>query len=362
MATNKKANSSKTRVGNSSLTKKSNLFTKRNGLIVAALAAIAGLAFVALSFAGGSNYKDFQYSYMPACGYTKANPDGGLVDDSGHKGPAGNNRCYSYSANAFVYRLYKGVLRRNPDPSGYAYWTQKLAGDQVGYEKVVRQFLSLNEAKTKLSTPELKDNTAFVNYIAEGFFGQVPPPSQGNEKFWISQLNKNKVTRAQLVARYAIQTQTIAYHESGMRTFLNSAPILQIVEYAKPGEFSKPSGTPTCKSTGYKIYTDTLYTARGKVNTTRYPGGEVLRYACLPENTQLYTYTSGPVVSPTLAAATTTGPKHAEVSAANLPKTLPTLKCPVGFGVKVVGGGKEFISSYTNALVKENYWVYCGKK
>jgi hypothetical protein len=74
MAVNKKApvrkqtTKSRSNVGGSSLGKKTTLFSKRNGLIVAGLAAIVGLVFVAFSFAG-VKYKT-PLSVKCAPGYT----------------------------------------------------------------------------------------------------------------------------------------------------------------------------------------------------------------------------------------------------------------------------------------------------
>lgn len=362
MPTNKKTNTAKARVGGSSLGKKSTLFTKRNGIIVAALAAIAGLAFVAFSFAGGSTYKDFQYSVNVACGVSKKQPatttdfvtgetipnPAATTNEQSTRGAAGNKRCISYSSEAFVYRLYKAVLGRNPDASGYAYWTQKLAGDQVGYEKVVATFLSVGQPKAKLASPELKENSAFVAYLTENFTGEILPVSQGKEKVFVDRLNSGKLTRAQVVARYAAMAKTIAYHEAGLQEFLKTAPKLNIVTYAKPGLYAKPTTTPTCAASDYKLFTDALFTARGRVNTSKYSGGEVSRYTCLPKTVKKLSVKPG-------------GYRFYTVAKADLAKTLPTIKCPEGYKVVKEGGG-DTIDQYTGAVAKSNYWAYCIKK
>lgn len=239
MPTNKKASTTKARVGGSALSKKTTLLTKRNGIIVAALAAVAGLAFVAFSFASGVSTKPYQYS-ANLCGLEKrtANPNG-LKQLS-----ASTKNCYNKSAEALVYRLYKGVLKRNPDAGGYAYWTQQLAGDRTSYSRVTSLFMGTSQTRTVSSN--LVKNEDFVKSISVNFTGRSELNSY--DKYWVGQLNNGKKSRTEVVTRYAIHKDSIAYQQSALLAYLETAPINKITYHARPGEFALPSSTPTCTS------------------------------------------------------------------------------------------------------------------
>lgn len=91
------SNKPKSRIGSSSLasSSKSTLFTKRNGLIVAALAAIVGLVFVAFSFAA---VPSASLTNLPKYGpvvwqYNNCRSDGSKIEEKHIQGNGYKYRC-----------------------------------------------------------------------------------------------------------------------------------------------------------------------------------------------------------------------------------------------------------------------------
>ncbi len=270
MAANKKApvrkqtTKSRSNVGGSSLGKKTTLFSKRNGLIVAGLAAIVGLVFVAFSFASGPSLGAYQYS-VNNCKTLRANGTTGKLLPQTES----TRNCINKSAEAAVYRMYIGVLGRTPDASGYQYWTQRLAGDKVASSAVVRSFLSSSQVKAKLTS--LKTNGQFVAYLASKFQGNDKLTSY--DKYWLKRLDAKKKTRSEVIRQYIFAKETVAYQQAGFDLFLEDAPRVNVVVYAKKGEYANPNTTPTCEA-GYTLITNKIK------ETSRYVGGAINSYGC----------------------------------------------------------------------------------
>lgn len=226
----------RTNVGGSSLSKKSHVFNKRTGFIVAGLAAVAGLAFVALSFASGPSVKQYQYS-ANQCGLVKKDTNQSLVTSPTDR----VQKCYNYSAEGFVFRLYKGVLGRNPDAGGYAYWTQQLAGDRTQQLSVVRTFMGVGQARGMSAN---LNNQAFVATLAKNFGGRTALVNY--DKYWLRQLDSKKMTRSQVVLRYTSHNSSIKYLQASLLAYFQTAPLNKIVSHARLGEFASPVSTPTC--------------------------------------------------------------------------------------------------------------------
>lgn len=186
----KKVNTrTKSRVGSSSLAKssKSSLFTKRNGLIVAALATVAGLALVAFSFA--STTPDGQYSYSTTCASTSADATTNTT------GTTDSTSCIAKSAEALAFRLYTGAkgVDAAPDAATYASLTQKLAGDRIQPNVLAKDLLS-----------PTGDNDAFIASLYKNILHRDPDPN--GKKYWqnkLSATNPKKWSRYRVLATFA---------------------------------------------------------------------------------------------------------------------------------------------------------------
>lgn len=201
----------KSRVGGSNLAKNSSspLFSKRNGLIAAGLAAIAGIVFVALSFAGGT--PDYQYSVSAKCA-----------------GQQASQSCKDKSAEAAVYRMYKGVLGWNPDSAGYQYWVQLYAGDRVPTTTVMNRFLAQSAPKAKLAP--LASDEQFVAYLQKNFTGKTTPVTASN--YWVKQLQQRKLTRNDVVRKFVFLSESIKYSQPGFNAYLASAAPVAVKQTA----------------------------------------------------------------------------------------------------------------------------------
>lgn len=205
---------STSRVGSSGLARssKSSLFTRRNGLIVAALAAVCGVVAVAFSFAGGT--PDYQYSLTTKCA-----------------GQQASQSCKDLSAEAMVYRLYKGIFNRPPAPSEYAYWTQKLAGDRQRSQDMATSLIPSNPALKAAS------NQQFVETIYTGVFGRAADPK--GPVTYVKRLNNKSLTRGQVLVDLVISKNAKVNNESAFNLYLASAAPVTIKENAKEDQLKR---------------------------------------------------------------------------------------------------------------------------
>ncbi len=202
----------KSRVGSTLLkssTKRASLFTKRNGIIAGVMAAIAGLAFVALSFAGGT--PDYQYSVSAKCA-----------------GQQATQSCKDKSAEAAVYRMYKGILGYTPDSAGYAFWTQLYAGDRTPTTTIVNRFLAQSAPKAKLGP--LTTNEQFVGYLQKNFTGKTAAATPSN--YWVKQLKDKKMTRNDVARKFIFVGESVKYHQAGLSAYLATAAPVAVKQTA----------------------------------------------------------------------------------------------------------------------------------
>ncbi len=222
---NPKSSRAKSRTGPLGLARNTRLtlFTKRYSLIAAGMAAIAGLAFVALSFAGGT--PDYQYSLSEKCVTTPpvavdpavgANPTPVSTTNT-------PQTCKDLSAEGMVYRLYRGLLGRNPDPAGYQYWTQKLAGDRINAGEVIRQ---MGGAKMITGTDDAFISALYTNMMAR-------PADARGKAYWLKNMkNKKKWSRQRVVLHFVSTREAKRKNQAGFNTFLASASPVKITQKA----------------------------------------------------------------------------------------------------------------------------------
>lgn len=99
-----------------------------------------------------------------------------------------------------VYRLYVGLLGREPLHSGLSYWMSALS-DGTTYDAAISQFITSEEFTTNFATdtPEAYVQTLYTNILGRA-------PSQGEETYWVGQLNSGAMTNAEL-AKFFIGSQ-----------------------------------------------------------------------------------------------------------------------------------------------------------
>ena len=91
----------------------------------------------------------------------------------------------------FVNYLYGNILSREPDPSGFEYWTKELSKNVDSAKKVVRFFFESEEFKSK----NLND-AEFISVLYRTIL-QREPDIEG-EKYWLSQLS-NGLDREEII-------------------------------------------------------------------------------------------------------------------------------------------------------------------
>ncbi len=103
-----------------------------------------------------------------------------------------------------VFRLYQGVLDRNPDAIGFDTWTSALAegGD---YQSVVSVFFNSTEFQNIYGGTS---NSEFVTLLFDNVLDRAPDPT--GLANWTGQLDSGALTRAEIVGRIA---QSIEFRE-----------------------------------------------------------------------------------------------------------------------------------------------------
>ena len=216
------------RVGGSSLARssKSSLFTKRNGLIAAALAAVAGLAFVAFSFASG--VPPYQYSYNDVCTpKATTNSTTTSTTQTDTQKQTDQQTCYNDSAQGMTYRLYTGLLGRNPDAGGYQYWTQQFAGERV---RPTQSLLVLNAVKAPA------DDKAFVAALYKNGLMRTEAniaKDKSGVDYWVKKLSgEKKWSRARVAVTILNSKEAKRANALRFNNFLATAPTVKVTQTA----------------------------------------------------------------------------------------------------------------------------------
>lgn len=183
MATTKPKTTTKRKATSVRVNKKKRGINKLQALAVAAVLAIVGVVVVVFSRADGT--PNYQYSWNKYC-----------VSAYGKTSAKEVQGCKNTSAEAMVYRLYRGLLDKEPELEDYKYWTQKLAGDRVK----VGELGLVTENVSKLGS-----DTAFVKALYKNMLYR-----DAKESELVSWRNKLKATgskkwsREKMVYAFAI--------------------------------------------------------------------------------------------------------------------------------------------------------------
>jgi hypothetical protein len=292
--------------GSATLVKKPNPFSARKGFLVAGALALVGLIVVAFSFA--STAKPYQYAAVQVCDL---------------KPSQAKSSCVDKSADAAVYRVYRGLLGRRPDVAGYAYWVQVLAGDRVAYERFIALFTAEPQVKAKLST--LVSDEDFVTYMYKNFQG-IDKAATSTDN-WVKRLKatgSTKISRNEVVRQFVFNEKTTKYFQSDFLLYMTDTRIIRptAIVYVAQGVYAEPvfkgdvreRGEELCgKSSG--INGQSLR-SEAIAETGRYKPRPIMRYACA----------SSKAVRPDSSVA---------AGAVALPNTTIDIKCPAGYGVEL---------------------------
>ena len=188
--------------------KKKRGISKVQALVLVVVLAAIGLVAVALTRASGT--PNYQYSWSKYC-----------VAAQGSSSASEVKKCKQTSAEAIVYRLYRGIYDRNPDDGGYKFWTQKFAGDRakVGTSALVAEGVA-----------KMGSDTAFVKAVYRNMLDREATDKE--MVAWRTKIKEKKLTREQMVVQFAVGSEAIRKNEARWTTFSASAPKVNVVQTA----------------------------------------------------------------------------------------------------------------------------------
>ncbi|MCA9309365.1 DUF4214 domain-containing protein [Candidatus Saccharibacteria bacterium] len=143
------------------------------------------------------------------------------------------NNFGNLSNEDYVAKLYQNVLKRNGDPSGMAYWTKKLDDKSWTRDRVLSQFaatakITAADAQIQMGKPT---NEQFVQQLYTSLFERQA--DSGGLAYWKGQLDGNKLSRSDVIARFAVDEASMKALGNDFATFLTTAPQLTITQTAK---------------------------------------------------------------------------------------------------------------------------------
>ena len=195
---------------------------KRSLPVVAVIALVGGL-FVFRSFAGNALYS-YQYSRTD-CKVTQQRQlqtvdSASTTVDAVTPTAAEDDTCQPKSAEAMTYRMYTGILGREPDTAGYKYWVQKLAGDRIRPSEMAASLLK----QKKVASLETAD---YIPLLYKQFLGKNRPDDKGLA-FWTKHLEDKSWSRAKMATHFSIQKAAINKSQAGYNAYVAKAPAVTI--------------------------------------------------------------------------------------------------------------------------------------
>lgn len=209
--------------GSTKLSKAKKFNWKKYLPIVAVVALVGGL-FVWRSFAGTKLY-NYQYSVQQC---DSVSGDEGVTTNAINP----KDKCVGTSAEAMVYRLYGGLLAREPDQNGYAYWTQKLAGDRETVQRVAQRMIGSSK------TVQAKSNRDFVKQLYVGAIGRANPSGSSLDA-WQKRLDNKSWSRHQMAAHFASEQSAIDAQAAKFANYLKQAKRVEVQETAKKKQLER---------------------------------------------------------------------------------------------------------------------------
>jgi hypothetical protein len=157
----------------------------------------AGEYYAVDVYGGTSNYtlaidldKDgVDFVYSDATGGSLLDADFLLGDDS-----------VIAADDAALYRTYSGMLGRQPDQGGFAYWSDRLESGDFTLEQLATDFLFAPEFLAffdNATSPDELSSEDLVNHMYLNVFGREP--DAGGFDFWNTELESGALSQAQVV-------------------------------------------------------------------------------------------------------------------------------------------------------------------
>lgn len=194
------------------VSKKKRGISKLQAIVLVAVLAIIGVVAVALTRASGT--PPYQYSYSTHCKVaadtTKARQDA--------------QACKDRSAEAMVYRLYRGLMDRDPNATEYAFWTQQLAGERT---KITDTVLVQKQSAA------MGSDEVFISKLYNDMLLRAP---KGNElKTWKARLvapGDKKWSRQKVVGQFATTIEAVKANRLPFKAFSATAPVVTVTQTA----------------------------------------------------------------------------------------------------------------------------------
>lgn len=194
--------------------KKKRGISRVQALVIVLVLAVIGVVAVTLSSASGT--PNYQYSWNKYC-----------VAAHGSSNAADVKKCKERSAEAMVYRLYRGLYDKSPDDGGYKFWTQKLAGDRV---RVVDADLVVSRVG------KMGSDTSFVKALyTDMLLRKESKITQKEIDQWVGRLKaegNKKWSREKVAYQFAISGEAIRKNDERWTKFVASAPTVTVVQTA----------------------------------------------------------------------------------------------------------------------------------
>ena len=140
-----------------------------------------------------------------------------FVDASAAGAAAVSHAALQGAATGDVYRLYLGVLDREPDLAGFEGWTARLASG-TAYETVVAGFVGAPEFVTRFDVP---DSRAFVTLLYNNVLGRAPDAAGLDH--WVAQIDGGARSRPQVVTLFVSSPEYVAATEAACARWVLAA-------------------------------------------------------------------------------------------------------------------------------------------
>ncbi len=101
--------------------------------------------------------------------------------------------------SGFTARLYLAALGRNPDAGGFAYWVDRMDNEAMSLQRITEFFIDSPEFRERF--PDVDTDMEYLELAYEHVFGRAPDPS--GEAYWMNRLAEGSVTRAGLIVFFA---------------------------------------------------------------------------------------------------------------------------------------------------------------
>lgn len=114
-----------------------------------------------------------------------------------------------------VYRLYRAIFDRDPDPAGFAAWVETLVGGTRSFAEVVEAFMAAPEFRDTYGAAT--DNVAFVTLLYANVLNRPPDPD--GLSGWVANLDAG-MSRVQVVTAFMGSAEFVTGTLAGLARFI----------------------------------------------------------------------------------------------------------------------------------------------